>query len=642
MVSAFHATLRLLAPTLLTCLAILGLAAEARAQEISAVVSAEAIDVNERLTLIVKAEGDVRAIVPPQAPDFDVVGSSTQTSMSFVNGHMSRALTATYQLAPKRTGELTLGPAQVVLSTGRTVDTEGFTIRVTGTPRQARQQQAPTQPRGPSVQMPSIPPPARPLRTPGRQAFGDYPALGAPANDSFHTQSDYRFDPNKPFILPFVNKKEVVVGEPFLVEYIYFAPVRGASYTGTDLGEPAFVGAWFQDISDTRMAGRSRLSTTYISGNAYRSQIVRSYLVVPLEEGPFDIAPVSLTIQADGFFRQAPPEKTQSPRMKVEVLPLPEAGRPSATARSVGRYHFDVSLTPVEAQVGDTFQLTLEVVGIGVPSQIRLPSVELPKGLRAFAPVQNVTTEESSLGWVESRVQHTISFQASEEGDYVIPPIPFHWFDPWEGAWKSDVSDPLTLRVQGVNPSVEFEVEDTPTSKPLRVSWLDGLPTGADTPAAIGFAAQLRRHDEPWRGSPLYFTLLGVPIAATLSIVGMSFIRRRRDASASARAFAKAGPSTIRALQAQSYEGPASLSELERLVRAYLRARNIPNAVGATLPDLERTLSETRDPARAAELVATLDTLQDARYGGSSHEIFVVIQRELIAWVKHDQAELSA
>lgn len=641
MVSASTAHLRRLAATLIAWLALLSFAPDAFAREISAVISAETIDVNERLTFIVNAEGDARAIVPPHAPDFNIVGSSTQTSMSFVNGHMSRVLTATYQLAPTRTGELIVGPAQVVLNTGGTVDTERFTVRVTGTPRRATQPPpAPTH--RPSAQMPSIPPPARPLRTPGRQSFGDYPALGAPANDGFHTQSEYRFDPNKPFILPFVSKKEVVVGEPFLVEYIYFAPVRGASYTGTDLGEPAFVGAWFKDISDSRMAGRARLSTTYIAGNAYRSQIVRSYLVVPLEEGPFDIAPVSLTIQADTFVRRAVAEQTLSPRMNVEVLPLPEAGRPSPNARNVGRYHFDVTLTPVEAQVGDTFQLTLEVFGIGVPSQIRLPNVELPKGLRAFAPVQNTTTEESSLGWVESRLQHTVSFQASEEGDYVIPPIQFHWYDPWDGLWKSDESEPFTLRVQGVNPSVAFEVDDTPPSKPLRVSWLDGLPTGAETSAEIGFAAQLRRHDEPWRGSPLYFALLGVPIVATLSIVGMNFFRRRRAASAPTRAFARAGRGTIRALRAQRYEGPASLSELERLVRAYLRARHIPNAVGATLPDLERSLGETRDKARAAELIATLDTLQNARYGGSSKEVFVVIQRDLIEWVERDHAELSA
>ena len=135
MVSAATAHLRLLAATLLTWFALLSFAPDVRAQTIHTDISAEAIDVNERVTLVVKAEGDARAIVPPHAPDFDIVGSSTQTSMSFVNGHMSRIITATYQLAPKSTGALVVGPAQVVLNTGGTVDTERFTVRVTGTLR---------------------------------------------------------------------------------------------------------------------------------------------------------------------------------------------------------------------------------------------------------------------------------------------------------------------------------------------------------------------------------------------------------------------------------------------------------------------------------------------------------------------------
>lgn len=634
--------IRLAHQVLLVLLLSLGFSTHAWARDVQARIHKQQIDANELLTFTVEAEGDVRSILPPENSEFEIVSRSTQTSMSFVNGQMTRRLSATYQLAPKQHGTFTVGPARVVLNTGGIVESETFEVVVTGTRRQATpqtsQQAAPQR----SGSMPPIPGPSasRNLRTPAPKEFGDFPPLAAPGSEALITTKDHRFDPSKPFILPFVSKEDVVVGEPFLVEYMYFAPFSRLGFQATDLSEPAFKDAWFKDIYDARQNAMPSVGTVQIGGQFFSSQIVRSYLIVPLKEGSFEVAPISLMIEERSFSRRMDPELTTSPPITVNVQPVPEDERPSAQAHSVGRYHFEATLSAEEGQVGDTFQLHLEVFGIGVPSQIRIPEVQLPDGLRAFAPSESSRSTESVTGWVESRVQRTLSFQASKEGDYSIPPIEFHWYDPWDQEWKTQRSDAIPFRVQGVNPNIEIEAPQEAESKPLRVSWLQGLPTGINTPAEIGFAARLRKPPEPWTGNTLYFLLLSIPILATLTISLGSFVRRRRHASKDQRDFDRAGSSHLRELRQTKFQGPQSFSQLERITRTYLRARYVPGAVGATFEELRGALIESRDEARANTLIDLLEQLQEARFGGHNNEDFKTLKAALMAWIREDQEEL--
>lgn len=629
----------------LTLFLLLGLSVTAWARDIQTRVSAETITTQDVLTFTIEAAGDVRSVLPPHTEDFDIVGRSTQTSMSFINGHMSRTLTASFQLAPTRAGQLTLGPAQVVLNTGRTLETDSYkiTVRDTGAPRGATPQLPPsTGMTSPPASMPPIPTPktappsSRNLRSPAAKEFGDYPPLGPLGSDQLTTKDDHRFDPQKPFILPFVSKTSVVVGEPFVVEYMYYSPVRGLGFDAYDLNEPAFKDAWFKDITDARFASSPRVTNVQIGGAIYSTQLVRSYLVVPLKSGAFEVPPISLTVEGRTFSRTTKPSLAASPSMQVDILDVPEEARPSAKAQSVGRYHFRASVSPEEAQVGDTFQLHIEVNGIGVPSQIHLPDVTLPETLRAFAPTESSNSTESTTGWVESRVRRTLSFQATEEGDYVIPPITFHWYDPWQAEWKSRQSEALTFRVQGINPNIEIEAPDTDDNQPLRVSWVLGLPTGDEIPDDIGLTARLRRNSEPWIGSPLYIALLLFPLLCVLIIQGTQWFRRRRTASASTRRYQKAGPAALRELQALEYRDAQSFSLLDRSVRNYLRAREVPNAVGATLDELRRALSDTRGGASADALLPQLEALQLARFGGADAAQFQTLRRALIDWVKTD------
>lgn len=626
---------------LATFILMMSVSLSAWARDIQVRVSADVITTRDVITYTVEATGDVRSIQPPNSDDFEIVGRSTQTSMSFINGHMSRTLVSAYQLAPRRAGVLSTGAAHVLLNTGRSVETESLRIQVSEAgprPGSTPQLPPPSVGRPPQPQTPTSPPrtSSRSLRSPAAKEFGDYPPLGSPGSDQLITREDLRFDPKQPFILPFVSRPSVVIGEPFLVDYMYYAPITGLGFEAYDLSEPAFKDAWFKDISDTRQAFGPRVSNVQIGGVLFSAQLVRSYLVVPLKEGRFDVAPISVMVSGRSFSRRLEPVLTASPEMQIDVHALPEENRPTPASRSVGRYHFQATISPEEAQVGDTFQLNLEVFGIGVPSQIRLPDVELPANLRAFAPTESSRSVDSTTGWVESRLRRTLSFQATEEGDYVIPSIEFHWYDPWAAQWKTMRSDPLTFRVQGINPHIEIEAENE-AAKPLRVVWTQGLPSGDTTPEGIGFAAQLRRLDEPWRGSPLYYVLLAIPVLSAAFIVIAKAVRRRRRDSAASRAFQHAGHASLRELKAAKYRDETSFSYLDRTLRQYLRARAVPNAMGATLAELRQALLLTRSSTHVDALIPLLESLQNARFGGASEEQFHASRHALMDWLAQDQ-----
>ncbi|HOI11234.1 MAG TPA: BatD family protein, partial [Myxococcota bacterium] len=97
-----------MAPALV--LAALLVPAAAFAQSVEATVDRDRIGAGETVTLSIVLEGNFDDTTGPEMPDFEVVGRSTGSSVSIVNGKVSRQQQVVLRLAPRRAGALTIGP----------------------------------------------------------------------------------------------------------------------------------------------------------------------------------------------------------------------------------------------------------------------------------------------------------------------------------------------------------------------------------------------------------------------------------------------------------------------------------------------------------------------------------------------------
>ena len=109
---------------------------------LSATVDRTTLTTDDSLTLTVVVSSSGRNAPRPQLPDLDgftVLGSSTSSQMSIVNGAVSSSVAFSYRLQPYATGTLTIAPITATVD-GQPYSTEPIAVEVSqgnGTPTQA-------------------------------------------------------------------------------------------------------------------------------------------------------------------------------------------------------------------------------------------------------------------------------------------------------------------------------------------------------------------------------------------------------------------------------------------------------------------------------------------------------------------------
>ncbi len=128
-------------------------------------VSPQQVDINSNLRLTVTVSGTMRSVPEPQVQNlekFQVLGTSTSSQFSIVNGRISSSRSFEFTLMPNNEGAIAIGPAVVEIK-GRKYTSNTVTVEVTsGGAASRRQPPAPggtaPQPQAPALQ--PAPPPA--------------------------------------------------------------------------------------------------------------------------------------------------------------------------------------------------------------------------------------------------------------------------------------------------------------------------------------------------------------------------------------------------------------------------------------------------------------------------------------------------
>lgn len=112
----------------------------------------------------------------------------------------------------------------------------------------------------------------------------------------------------------------------------------------------------------------------------------------------------------------------------IEVLPLPDDGKPDSFKGDVGNYSLSASIDKTEVRATEAVKLSVTVNGEGNIGFVQVDGPKYPDGVSGFAGFATDSTTVTSNG-VSGYKTFTWTIIPQKEGDYVIPGMTFSYYD---------------------------------------------------------------------------------------------------------------------------------------------------------------------------------------------------------------------
>jgi hypothetical protein len=455
---------------LLTWVLALALAPPLRAAELqfSASVDQTTVGLGQQFQLVLTVQGEDMFSVPtptlPALPDFTVLGSSSSqsTNISIIGGQMKKQATVSfvYALTANKLGALSIPPARLSYQ-GREYSSQPIAITVV------------------------------------KGAQGAAPSGGAPGAAASRTPASVE---GNVFLSVIPSKRTVYVGEPLTVEVSLCTRFQVANGGWAEI--PAFDGFWTEKIFD---ADRFDFQNRVIDGRSFGVSLLKKAALIPITTGharlkelAFNVAVQQQSRDPFDLFGGTQNLRIASKPVAIEVLPLPESGKPAEFTGGVGQYTLTAALDRTTSTGSEPVNLTLKMSGSGNLRMIGPPALPAIQGLKILAP--EIKDDARAAG---ETVRGTKTFRypilPQSDGKYVIAPVTIAYFDPQARAYRS-------LKT----PQLEFSASGTSTSAPMVEA--TGRVLGTDIGYIKPDAAQLAVTPMalPWWPNLLYLLSFGM------------------------------------------------------------------------------------------------------------------------------------
>jgi len=367
------------------------------------------VGVGQAATLTIETQGsqDVPAPNVSAADGVTVRYSGPSTQVSFVNGQVSASVSHRYVVVPTREGIFTLGP---------------FTVADGGKEYRAA-----------AVNLKAV-------------AAGQA-AQGVPGRNEVKLQ----------IAAP---RKRVYVQEPVAltvtltvgavrVDDLQYPTLPAEGFTLERFAEPKQT----REVRDGKAVAVLRFDTT----------------LVPLRPGTINVGPahaqMSLLVGSgrgrdsffDGFFGnyRKEPIVVASDALPLEVLPLPEAGKPADFRGAIGRFSLDVSAKPTDVRVGDPITVRVTIGGEGNFNAVEAPAIDAGAAFKVYPPQQ----VNAPSGGEETFEQVLIPLRDDVRE---VPAVRFSFFDTESGRYETLSRGPLPLTVHPAEQAQEARVVQVP------------------------------------------------------------------------------------------------------------------------------------------------------------------------------------
>jgi hypothetical protein len=264
-----------------------------------------------------------------------------------------------------------------------------------------------------------------------------------------------------------LSQQRCYVGQPVIMTVKFFISADVGNF---QFNIPVFIGDDFYieepDVSDPQ-AKLYRLNagtTVMVSQNRVvhnnKDSILLSFskVLIPKRSGKIAIEPSSVSAAVavgrtrsrdpfDSFFggqTQYRRFMVNSEPVELEVLPLPEEGKPAQFYGLVGQYTISASATPRKVNVGDPITLTIKIGGGKYLKPVQWPALEQ---LPSLAANFKIPSQKASPAIDNGFKVFTQTIRAKNDKVTEIPSIPLAYFDAEQGKYITAQTEPIKLEV---------------------------------------------------------------------------------------------------------------------------------------------------------------------------------------------------
>ena len=435
------------------------------AQQFTATTNTQSVPQNGTFELSFRlANVDASNFSAPPLTDFDLVSGPNRSSrVQIVNGRSSRETSFSYILAPKRTGNLTIGPATARVG-GQVLRTRPITIRVTA-------------------------------------ATGP---IGSTGNTG---------DATDLYVAAELSTALAYPGQQVLLDYRLYTRLNVDNYNFAE--EPDFPDFYAENVR--RYNNPS--TQVEINGQTYTTKILRRYAIYPQQIGQLEIpiSRIQLGVVRDQqpqqrsfFFRRATqPVFVSTEPVTLLVEPLP-AGAPADFSGAVGNsYNLQTRVYPKTLTTDDDLRIEMTVTGNADNKRVEAPELDLPAGFEVYDPAVSNDRGYENMGMFFATKTFTYTVLPTEAGTFQLAPS-FTYFNPDSSRYVTLRADPTTITVR--------------PGSGLRARTADETaPAGADDLRPLKTEAGLERYAAPasFFGTTLFWVLLVAPFLLAFGAIQM-------------------------------------------------------------------------------------------------------------------------
>ncbi len=390
--------------------------------EIKSWLDQKVIGQNQQFTLNVEVSGsEANRTQNPQLPDMDkfsqYLGSGSSQNISYVNGKMSVSKVLKYHFRAKTIGSFTIGTVQLKHK-GKIYQTDPINIQIQKSAAKSNAS------RGSSSQ-----------RNSGKTSI---------------SEKDL-------YLKTLVSKKTIYPNEPVVVTFKLYTKVNVNSFNL--LKQPGTAGFWVEDVD---IGKQLQAKQEVINGERITTAIVRQMVLFPTSSGEKTIeamqAECGVRVQRrsrnafDSFFDDSffygrtTPVVVQTKPVKINVLPLPETGKPADFNGAVGQFTMQGKIDKSSAKTNEAINYTLKIRGKGNIKALPDPVWKFPATFEQYPP-KSTQSVKSTVNGVTGEKTYEVVLVPREAGTYHLEPVSFSYFDPSQKAYRTLTTDELSIQV---------------------------------------------------------------------------------------------------------------------------------------------------------------------------------------------------
>ena len=272
---------------------------------------------------------------------------------------------------------------------------------------------------------------------------------------AFSAYGKKRDDSIKPYLETRINHKNIVEGQLMIYEVVLHSP--DPNIAGVEL----FSNPHFDDLPATRSAADNRLAETEHDGRKYYSVVVDRLFIAAdavgkhkLKGGEYKIGYNRQMTMQDPFWGPYVANRVEAvsvtaPDVDINIVALPEKGKPDDYSGAVGDYEIDVEVASGKIYAGEEAVAIVTISGSGDLSNATLPDVKsIFNDSLQFHSMTDNRSHYVKDGDIASEIEIECRFVPQKEGDFELGECSFTFYNPDKKKYERIMSERVNIEVE--------------------------------------------------------------------------------------------------------------------------------------------------------------------------------------------------